>query len=188
MPNTTVLAFCRENLSNKINELLWRLIPYKIPLSEVSSEDIKGKDEATALEKKAAKNIEFKGSLEWKEIEKVFSKTKALLFPGEEDFGMIPLEVMAYGIPVIAYKKGGALETIIENKQNVNESSGLFFDGQDSRSIQYAVESFERIEQKFDPKWISDHAEKFKEKQFLLTFTRQVEFFLKEVVRLPRPF
>ena len=132
------------------------------------------------LQKKATKNIEFKGALKWNEIEIILSKTKALLFPGEEDFGMIPLEVMSYGIPVIAYKKGGALETIIENKQVVNESSGLFFDSQNFKSIQHTIELFEKIEEKFDPKWIRSHAEKFKEKYFLATLIKQVENFLNE--------
>ncbi len=136
--------------------------------------------EKEKLQKKAAKNIEFKGSLKWKEIEKVFSKTKALLFPGEEDFGMIPLEVMAYGIPVIAYKKGGALETIIENKQKVKESSGLFFDSQGLKSIQHTIELFEKIEQRFDPNWIRNHAQKFSEKQFLSKFKYQVDLFLNK--------
>jgi len=136
--------------------------------------------EKKKLQKKATQNIEFKGSLEWNDIELIFSKTKALLFPGEEDFGLIPLEVMAYGIPVLAFKKGGALETIIENKNKVNESSGLFFNAQDTKSIQQTIELFEEIEQKFDPSWIRNHAFSFREKQFINIFREKIKGFLKE--------
>ena len=136
--------------------------------------------EAQKLQKKAAKNIEFKGVLEWNEIEKVFSRSKALIFPGEEDFGMIPLEVMAYGIPVLAYKKGGALETIVENINKAHESSGLFFENQDSISIQKAIDLFEEIEQKFDPIWIRNHAFAFRENQFSINYKKKIKGFLKE--------
>jgi len=135
--------------------------------------------EKEKLQKIAANNIEFKGSIEWDSIEKIFSKTKALLFPGEEDFGMIPLELMAYGIPIIAYKKGGVIETVIENKQNVKESTGMFFNFQNSKSIQNIIEQFEKIEDQFDPKWIRKHAESFREAHFLSNFAEHVESFLK---------
>ena len=136
--------------------------------------------EKKKLQKRSSKNIEFKWSLEWNEIESILSKTKALLFPGEEDFGMIPLEVMAYGIPVLAYKKGGALETIVENKNKANESSGLFFNNQDAISIQQTIDLFEEIEQKFDPIWIRNHAFVFREKQFIYNFKEKIKSFLKE--------
>ena len=136
--------------------------------------------EVRKLQKKAAKNIEFKGGLEWNDIEKVFSRTKALIFPGEEDFGMIPLEVMAYGIPVIAFKKGGALETVIEDKQNIHKSTGLFFDKQNSDSILESIELFEKNEHKFDAKWIRNHAKFFSERNFLQNFRLQIDSFLIE--------
>ena len=65
--------------------------------------------EKQSLISKAKPNISFEPYLPWEKIEDYFSKSKALIFPGEEDLGMIPLEVMAYGIPVIAFAKGGAL-------------------------------------------------------------------------------
>lgn len=136
--------------------------------------------ELSKLKKKANKNIEFRGSLKWSEIEKIFSNTRALLFPGEEDFGMIPLEVMAYGIPVIAFNKGGALETVVENKINIDESSGIFFDEQTSDSVNSAVKRFEKVSTDFDSNWIRNHANKFKEEFFLRNFKLELDTFLEK--------
>ena len=121
----------------------------------------------------ANSNISFLGSLSWDEIEKCLDKTRALIFPGEEDFGMIPLEVMAYGIPVLAFKRGGALETVVENK-NINESSGGFFEEQTPFSIQKCIDIFELNETKYDSDWIRGHARKFGEDQFLKRFSSHV--------------
>ena len=134
--------------------------------------------EKEKLEKKAKNNIKFKGELPWQEIEIYFSKTKALLFPGEEDFGMIPLEVMSYGIPVIAYKKGGALETVVENSENRKESSGLFFNNQNTKSIQESINIFEKELNSFNPVWIRNHAKKFSEEKFLLNMKHQIKTFI----------
>ena len=137
--------------------------------------------ELSKLRMKANKNIQFKGALKWNEIEEIISKTRVLLFPGEEDFGLIPLEVMAYGIPVIAYKKGGALETVVENKMYVNKSSGIFFNEQTSDSIICAIEKFEKVANDFDPYWIRNHAKKFKESVFLKNIELEIKTFLDKV-------
>lgn len=126
--------------------------------------------ERQKLEKRAKSNIKFLGSLEWNEIEEVLKNTKALLFPGEEDFGMIPLEVMAYGIPVLAYGKGGALETVVENKNTISESSGLFFSEQTEASLNSCIQDFEKKAHLFDEKWIINHARKYGEDVFLTNF------------------
>ena len=132
-----------------------------------------------SLQKKAYNNIKFEGKLSWKEVEAIFNKTKVLLFPGEEDFGMIPLEVMAYGIPVIAYKKGGALETVVENDKKINESSGIFFDEQTSASLNEALRKFDKYEHAFDPFRIKKHAEGFKEDVFIKKFMQEINSFKK---------
>lgn len=134
--------------------------------------------ERSSLDKKSNTNIKFKGILTWPEIEAVFERTKALIFPGEEDFGMIPLEVMAYGIPVIAFKKGGALETVIENSENVNESSGIFFNEQTVESLNEAIEKFDKEEYLFNPVWIKNHSEKFKEDIFLKKMSFEIDNFI----------
>ncbi|SFC63995.1 Glycosyltransferase involved in cell wall bisynthesis [Algibacter lectus] len=131
---------------------------------------------------KAKSNIEFMGELPWDEIEAVFARSKALLFPGEEDFGMIPLEVMSYGIPVIAYKKGGALETVVENLDNIEESSGMFFDRQEVNSLQESINCFEKVESNFDPVWIRNHAKNFSENIFLKKISLEIELFMKHKI------
>jgi glycosyltransferase involved in cell wall biosynthesis len=136
--------------------------------------------EKEKLVKKANRNIEFKGFLEEPELEYYIQKSKALIFPGEEDFGMIPLEVMSYGVPVIAFKKGGALETVVEKKQKIQESSGVFFEEQNILSLQMALDFFKSKQDDFNPEWIRNHAEKFKEDNFLYHFNVEIKKILKE--------
>lgn len=130
--------------------------------------------EKEKLKKRAKENIQFKSCETWEEVEFYLLKTKALLFPGEEDFGMIPLEVMSYGIPVLAYGKGGALETVVENKENVEKSSGLFFKGQTPESLEKVISEYEEIESQFNDEWIIEHAKKFREGNFMKSFQAAV--------------
>lgn len=90
-----------------------------------------------ALEKKAGPNISFLGRVSFERLKKEFSECKALVFPGEEDFGMIPIEVMASGRPVVAYGRGGALDTVIEGK------SGVHFSEQSVDALNAAIDRFE---------------------------------------------
>ncbi|PIE49534.1 MAG: glycosyl transferase [Flavobacteriales bacterium] len=135
--------------------------------------------ERKKLMKKAGNNVTFTGALPWDQIVKFFEKTKALLFPGEEDFGLIPLEVMAYGIPVIAYKKGGALETVIENRQQPSKSTGTFFKEQSANSVLDAIRYFEEIANQFDRFFIQNHAMAFRESVFIDKFNTITKQFLK---------
>jgi len=104
------------------------------------------------------------------------------LFPGEEDFGMIPLEMMAYGLPVIAFKKGGALETVVENRKEIEQSSGLFFKEQTIASLEKTLLFFEENKEKFNPFWIKKHAKGFSEQQFLVNFEKKIETFLNRTL------
>jgi len=136
--------------------------------------------EREKLVKMAKSNIQFKTCDTWAEVEYCLAKSRALLFPGEEDFGMIPLEVMAYGLPVLAYAKGGALETVVEDRTKVEQSSGLFFKEQTIESIQQVLEDFEAVEHQFHKEWIISHAKKFRESNFLSKFKSLVDSLLKE--------
>lgn len=130
--------------------------------------------ERERLMKKANANIKFFGSLDWSRIEEYLDRSRALIFPGEEDFGMIPLEVMSYGIPVLAYGKGGALETVVE-AETISKSSGMFFHNQEIDDIQECLENFKRVEHMFDPDWIREHARTFSEDFFLSKFKAEVQ-------------
>ncbi len=88
-----------------------------------------------------------------------YSRCRALIFPGEEDFGIVPLEAMACGRPVIAFGKGGATETGIDGV------TGLFFHEQTPETLRAAVTRFERM--MFDPATIRAHAERFARPRFL---------------------
>ena len=109
--------------------------------------------ELKKLKRTAGDNIQFLGSVSDSQLAGLYSKTQALIFPQEEDCGIVPLEAMASGRPVIAFRSGGATETIEEGK------TGLFFDEQTVDSLAYAVKSFDP--NKFDPDDCRKQAEKF---------------------------
>ena len=81
-----------------------------------------------------------------------FRNCRALVFPGLEDFGIVPLEVMASGRPVLAYRRGGAVETVVEGR------TGVFFDDQTPESLIEAIKRFEARLDDFDPAAIASHA------------------------------
>ena len=125
------------------------------------------------LRSMARANVEVLGWLPDEAVTDWYSRCRALIFPGEEDFGIVPLEAMACGKPAIAYGRGGALETIIpydrEVKSKRGAPTGLFFQEQNVDSLIDAVERFGQIEQVFDPAAIRNHTlqwdrEIFKEK------------------------
>lgn len=103
-------------------------------------------------------NTEFLGFVDEKLLKKLYSRAKALIFPQNEDFGIIPIEAQSFGCPIIAYKKGGSLETVI------NKKTGIFFDKQDSESLIEAINQFEKLE--LDYNQIREHAKKFSQDRF----------------------
>lgn len=105
------------------------------------------------LKKMAQPNVEILGFVNEEELPHLYANCKAFLFPQMEDAGIVPLEAMASGRPVIAYNQGGSLDTMIEGK------TGLFFDDQTVESLKKAVLKCET--KQFDPKFIREHAEKF---------------------------
>lgn len=125
-----------------------------------------GEDERR-LKSLAKKNIEFLG---WQSKESLFEylrNAKALIFPGEEDFGLTPIETMACGRPVIAFGKGGVTETVRDG------IDGVWFNDPDSDALIEAVRKFEKLE--FDPKKIRSHAERFSFEKFRDNFTKAIE-------------
>ena len=111
--------------------------------------------EQTKIKSIAASNVEIIGHLSREALKSLMQKTKAFVFSAEEDFGIILVEAMACGIPVIAFNKGGAKESVI------NGRNGILFDEQNSQSIKDAVSQFEKQKDSFDPTAIRKHSEKF---------------------------
>lgn len=109
--------------------------------------------ELKKLKKMAKDNIEFLELVSDDRLAELYSKTQALILPQEEDFGIVPLEAMASGRPVIAFRSGGAVETIAEGK------TGVFFNEQTVDSLAYAVKSFDV--NKFNSTFCRSQAEKF---------------------------
>jgi glycosyltransferase involved in cell wall biosynthesis len=86
----------------------------------------------------AGENVELKGWSSNEEIQWHYQNCKAFLFPGEEDFGITALEAQSVGKPVIAFKRGGCLETVVEEK------TGLFFERQTPEALEKALKAFEK--------------------------------------------
>lgn len=138
-----------------------RLIPYKridlaieacnrlhLPLIIIGS----GRD-AQRLQRRAGPTIRFMGRLSDEEVLHYYAHCRAFLFPGEEDFGITPLEAQASGRPVIAYGAGGALASVID------DVTGKFFTEQSVESLVAVLASFD--ERTYDPQSIRNHALEF---------------------------
>ena len=145
---------------------LGRLIPYKrvdiaiqafnrlgLPLHIVGE----GRD-YERLKSMAKPNISFLGRLSDEEARNEYAGCRAFVFPGEEDFGITPLEAQAAGRPVIAYAAGGALDTVVDGK------TGVFFGEQTLEALQDAVARFQQTP--FNPHAIRQHARQFSAERF----------------------
>lgn len=115
-------------------------------------------------------DIKFTGRISDSEVKAYLQKCRALIFCAEEDFGIIPVEAQACGRPIIAFGKGGALETV------VNEKTGVFFEEQSVGSLVKAIEKFEKLDKEntFNPKKIREHAEKFSAENFRKNLSEQI--------------
>jgi glycosyltransferase involved in cell wall biosynthesis len=124
--------------------------------------------EEKKLEKMAGRNIKLLGWQPDEIVREHYVNCKALIFPGVEDFGIVPLEAQACGKPVIAYGEGGALETIVPLDKNIknekeqsSNATGMFFYEQTPESLAQAVARFEDVHGLFNWKVIRKNAESF---------------------------
>lgn len=107
-------------------------------------------------------NIEFISGASEEEVAELFARARALIFPGEEDAGITPLEAQAAGRPVIAFGQGGALETVVGlDAAPAGAATGIFFAEQTPDALAEAVERFEANIDRFDPKAARAQAERF---------------------------
>jgi glycosyltransferase involved in cell wall biosynthesis len=121
------------------------------------------------LQKCASKNILLLGHQPKDMLIKYLQKAKAFVFAANEDFGIAPIEAMACGTPVLAYKKGGSAETVI------NMQTGLLFSDQTKGCICACVKEFEAMPYVFDAKMISAYAQKFSKQRFENEYRSYVE-------------
>jgi len=132
--------------------------------------------EYKALRKIAGPTIQFLGRLDEQSLRENYAHCRALLFPGEEDFGIVPVEAQGYGRPVIAYGHGGARETISGGASDYDaaNSTGVFFERPDAESLRQAILRFERVENQFRPEFIRRSVERFGVERFKLEFASYV--------------
>ena len=160
-----------------------RLIPYKridigieacnalqLPLVIIGS----GRD-LERLKKMSGPTIRFMGRLSDEEVLRYYAHCRAFLFPGEEDFGITPLEAQAAGRPVIAYGAGGALASVVDGV------TGMFFNEQTVKSLADVLTSFD--ERTYDPQTIRNHALEFD----LPRFHRRILQFIEAKMGEERP-
>ena len=174
-PPVAVQRFTPVDKAEDFYLIVSRLNPYKrVDLVVKAFNDLgrklviigDGPDRAV-LEKMARPNITFLGRLPDPQVADYYARCKALLFPGDEDFGIVPLEANAAGRPVIAYKAGGALDTVIDGE------TGIFFSELSPESLCAAVLRAEKTA--WDSVAIRKHAEDYAEPRFRERFMRLVE-------------
>jgi glycosyltransferase involved in cell wall biosynthesis len=120
--------------------------------------------DAKKLQAAAGPGITFLGWQSDEAIRDHLRRAKALLFPGEEDFGIVPLEAQACGCPVIAFGRGGATETV--RPLDAPDPTGVFFDEQNVDAVTAAMERFERDADRFDPRAARKNAVLFRKERF----------------------
>ncbi|TSD67728.1 glycosyltransferase family 4 protein [Inquilinus sp. KBS0705] len=117
------------------------------------------------IRKQSGPNVTILSGLTSDELSTVYANCKAFIFPQLEDYGITPLEANASGRPVIAYGKGGVLETMIPYTGDSLKATALFFNEQTKDGLKQAVYKFETLE--FSPEFIRSHAETFDESAFV---------------------
>ena len=118
------------------------------------------------LKNKARKNIKFIEKPADEELVDLYCSAKAFLMPHEEDFGITSIEAQSFGVPVIAYKKGGSKDTVIDGK------TGIFFDEQSVSSINSAINQFDKM--RFDAQYLKTNAKKFSVENFKKELTSKI--------------
>jgi glycosyltransferase involved in cell wall biosynthesis len=118
------------------------------------------------LKRKAGSTIHFTDHISDTELSDYYQGAKAFIFPQEEDFGITAVEAQAHGLPVIAFKKGGALDTVVHGK------TGVFFEEQTAESLQHAIKRLNNLRFKKDD--LRTHAKKFSKEKFKTEFMKIV--------------
>ncbi len=155
-----------DSVSDDFYLMVGELVRYKRPDLAVETFNQSGKrliiigggELLGGLRRKARPNVELLGNQSFETIINYYRRCRALIFPGEEDFGIVPVEAMAAGRPVVAFGRGGATETVIDGV------TGILFDRQTSADLSQAIERFEAA--RFEPRTIAAHARAFDASRF----------------------
>ena len=158
--------------------MVGELVPYKrtelaieafnrmrLPLTVIG-----GGERLDAIRKLAGDTVTVRGPQPFDVLRREYARCRALMFPGEEDFGMVPVEAMASGRPVIAFGRGGATETVVDGV------TGVLFDEQSVDAIVGAVQRFNALS--FDTRKAVQHARRFAAPQFRAAFRDHVDTLL----------
>ena len=146
--------------------------------------------ERLKLEKISNSNIKFLRKISDREVEKYMSRCKAFVYAGIEDFGIAPVEAMASGAPVIAYGKGGILDTVncLNEKNNEKVKNGLLFKKQTSQDIFDTISWFEdkKLWRKFKPENLNEYSQNFSIEKFItkidFSINKAWEIFKKKIL------
>lgn len=174
-PPVTVDNFCISEKREDYFLIVGRLLAYKrfdiaveafnelgLPLKIISRGP-----EMKRLKKMAKSNIEFLGRIPDNEVAEYFSKCRAFIFPQEEDFGIVAIEAMASGRPVIAYRGGDIPEHMEEGK------TGIFFEKQTAQDLIEAIKKFN--DNDYDPAYIREKSKKFDKSLFKAKIKAYIE-------------
>jgi len=167
-PPVAIEDFYQSDKQNDFFLMVGQLVGYKRTDLAIEAFNHSGKrliiigqgDQYEHLFRQAKPNVTLLGQQPFDVIQDYYARCRALIFPGEEDFGIVPVEAMAAGRPVIAFGKGGVLETVKEN------ITGIFFDEQTIKSLNDAIEQFEKMEIPFNKDKIIQHAASFSKSRF----------------------
>jgi glycosyltransferase involved in cell wall biosynthesis len=144
---------------------------------------IGGGPQYKALRRMAGPTVEFLGNVSDLQLRENLAGCRALLFPGEEDFGIVPVEAQSFGRPVIAYASGGVLETVrgrLPGRDPVDHPTGVFFSEQSLSSLKEAILYFESKKHDFCPQAIREHSLQFDSAIFKDQMVEFVRFALKD--------
>ncbi|WP_394155130.1 glycosyltransferase [Loktanella salsilacus] len=154
-----------------------QLVPYK--RADLAIDAFRGLDlplkvigqgsEYARLAQNAPGNVQMLGRVGDDRMPDLYRGARALIFPAEEDFGIVPVEAMACGTPVLAYGRGGALDSVVSGQ------TGLFFYEQTVASLQSIIGDFEARRDDFDPARIARHAQGFGADRFRAALQAQID-------------
>ncbi len=181
-PPVAVDDFCCDRPREGFHLVISELVPYKRIDVAVDAYNRLGKrlviigdgPERKKLQRLANSNIEFLGRQPFRVLKSHFETAAAFVFPGIEDFGITPVEAQAAGCPVIAFRGGGALETVVEGE------TGLFFDEQTAEALAEAVDRFNR--RGIPPQNCSHNARRFSTENFRNQYAAYLERLLRHEV------